>query len=651
MAHMGSAQEIKHERMPLTSADITGERLEALKQLIPEAFAEGKIDFDRLRQALGDAVDEGRERYGLSWSGKAESIRAVQLPSTGALRADPENSRGFYSAEHLFIEGDNLEVLKLMQKAYHAQVKMIYIDPPYNTGKEFIYPDNFREGLSEYLRYTGQIGDQGEKTTTNQETSGRYHSRWLSMMYPRLFLARNLMAEDGVLFASIDDHEVHNLRHLLDEVFGPENFVGQVAVQLNPRGRHLDKFLARTHEYVLVYARDIENPDSMRKLPKEGKMLEEYRKEDESGRYRELELRNRNPAFNSQTRPKLHYPIYVNPNNCAVSLEKDSQYSVEVWPRNAAGQESCWTWSQEKVRANFELLSGRQVSDGTWRIFRKDYLIKDGEASGTLPKTIWTDRELNNDQGKKAIQNLFGANVMDFPKSPDFIKSLVKMGSAEGDIVLDFMAGSCTTAQAVLEASRDDDNQRKFIMVQLPERTEEGSEAAKAGYETISALGRDRIRLTMEELSQEAEENLTAQNRGLSLKSFILDSSNFKLWDTDETASDPDVLAEQLRLYADHVQSERAEIDILYELMLKTGMPLTTPVEEKEVEGQTVYSLAEGLLIICLERSLTREVLRGIQALEPKQVICLDQAFGGNDQLKTNTVLEMRSHDIEFRTV
>ena len=247
--------EIDDTRMPLTSADVTAKRLEKLKKLFPEAFTEGKVDFDRLRQALGNVVDTGRERYGLSWAGKADAIRAVQTPSVGALIPAPEESVNFDETENLIIEGENLEVLKLLQKSYHGKVKMIYIDPPYNTGKEFIYPDNYKEPLNQYLRLTGQISDEGVRLTTNTETSGRYHSNWLSMMYPRLFLARNLLREDGVIFVSIDDHEVHNLRLLMNEIFGEENYISDLAV-IRAEGGGLAKQVVRGHDYVLIYSRN-----------------------------------------------------------------------------------------------------------------------------------------------------------------------------------------------------------------------------------------------------------------------------------------------------------------------------------------------------------------------------------------------------------
>ena len=340
------------ERLDLRSQDIAGNMVQDLLRLFPEVRTEGRrLDFDRLKLALGESVDVGKERYGMNWPGKADCFRTIQMPSLGTLRPCQEESVDFDTTENLIIEGDNLEVLKLLQKSYLGKVKMIYIDPPYNTGNDFIYPDNYTESLQTYLEYTGQVDDQGHRFGTNVDTDGRFHSKWLNMMYPRLYLARNLLREDGVIFISIDDHEVDNLRRLCNEVFGEENFIALLAVQLNPRGRHLDDFVARTHEYVMAVGRDAGNEDTMFGLEKEGRMVSEYDKEDAAGPYRELGLRNRNQLFNRNTRPRLFYPLYVNPANGCVSLSRSDECCEEVWPVTTEGFESCWTWGRDSNRS------------------------------------------------------------------------------------------------------------------------------------------------------------------------------------------------------------------------------------------------------------------------------------------------------------
>lgn len=443
------------ERFDLRSHDIAADKMAELLCLFPEARTEdGKIDFDRLRLALGETVDMGKERFGLTWPGKADCFKTIQAPSMGTLRPAPDESVNWDTTENMIIEGDNLEVLKLLQKSYLGKVKMIYIDPPYNTGNDFIYPDDYSESLQTYLEYTGQVDAEGRKFGTNTDTDGRFHSKWLNMMYPRLYLARNLLADDGVVFISGDDHEMENLVALCNQVFGEENFIARLAVQMNPRGRHLDQFVAQTHEYVLAFAKDGSHPDTMFGLDKEGRMVEEYDKWDDKGRYRELGLRNRNQAFNPKTRPKLYYPLYVNPADGAVSLKRSSAHSAEVWPLASDGTETCWTWSTAKVEREGAILTARQMDDGSWRVFRKDYLESDdGAIARTLPKSLWTDKEFNNDYGRRAMKALFGEPVLDFPKPPELLKQLVRLGSRPGDIVLDFFAGSGTLAQSVLELS------------------------------------------------------------------------------------------------------------------------------------------------------------------------------------------------------
>jgi len=643
-------------RMNLRSDDNNERRLAGLYELYPEVFTEGKVDFSKLKNALKDFTDERPERYGLTWAGKSEAVRAMQTQSAGTLVPVRNASIEFDDADHLFIEGENLEVLKLLQKSYYGQIKAIYIDPPYNTGGEFIYPDNFREGLRDYLRYSGQIDSDGNRLTAHTEVNGRFHSRWLSMIYPRLFLARNLLREDGVLFVSIDDHEYNNLISLLNEVFGEENYIGTIVVQINPRGRHLDRFIAKTHEYLVMYARNVEGC-GMNELVKDDRMQMEYDKEDKRGKYRELELRNRNPAFNSHTRPNLYYPLYVNPKSGSVSTSRDELHAEKVYPRNSKGEESCWTWSSPKAAKDRDLLIGRKVADGTWRIYRKDYFFtEDGGTATTKPKTLWLDKEMNNDYGKKAIQDLFGKTVFDFPKPPELIKRALRIGADDDCLVLDFFAGSGVTGQAVVDLNLADGGNRRYIMIQLPESiddsTEAGRNALSLGIETVAQLASERMRLLhAKHAKTDASLPGTEGDAREGYKYFKLTSSNFKLWNADEAPKDGESLANQLRLYADHLVPGRTQEDILYELLLKAGLPLTVKIQEREVAGQKVFAVDEGLLLICLEEKIAAETLRGMITLGPQMVLCLDHAFAGNDQLKVNIVLEMRSHDIKFQTV
>ncbi len=655
-------------KMPLTSHDVTAERIMQLHELFPDAFTEGVLDTEKLKQLIGEVPPAGPERYGLSWAGKAEALRAVQNLSTATLRPAPDQSVDFETTGNLIIEGDNLEVLKLLQKSYHRSIKMIYIDPPYNTGNDFIYPDNFREGLQTYLEYTGQVKD-GVRQNTNTETNGRYHSNWLSMMYPRLFLARNLLREDGVIFVSIDDHEVHNLRLLMNDVFGEENFVGQLVVQSNPRGSQSIKHLANVHEYVLFYAKEQLKLDDIG-INLDDAMKAEYRYTSEDGRnYRLLGLRLRGGAWRRHQRPLLHFPIYIDPASGKVSLERSERFNIEVKPiKPTTGEDGTWRWSKKKVHDEAHLLVGRKVDregEGeAWDVFQIDFMEKDGgEERKTKAKTIWDEKELNYQNGTTELKSLFnGIDVFSFPKPKQLVKRLVHMADCEeGDIILDFFAGSGSTAQATMELNTEDGSNRKFILVQLPEILDPEEQAAAYAFcasihkpTNIAEITKERVRRAAKKLSDDQNGRLPApdakpQDRGF--KVFMLDGSNFKVWDANAANGDGDKLAEQLQLYTEHRLPDRSPHDVLYELLLKAGRPLTAPIVERNIVGQTVYDVDGGQLLVCLEDPISENTLHGMIELKPERVLCLDSAFEGNDQLKTNIVLQMRDSEIEFRTV
>ena len=627
------------------SLNIAEDKLEQLEAILPEAFTEGKVDWEKLRLTLGEDIDINDERYVLNWAGKSEAFKTLQTPTTATLAPAREESVNFDNTENIFIEGENLEVLKVLQKAYYGKIKMIYIDPPYNTGNDsFVYPDRFAESREEYLKRINDKDEEGLMMREglfrkNSKDGGHYHSNWLSMMYPRLFLARNLLRKDGGIFISIDDNEIHNLILMLNEIFGEENFVGKIAVQLNPRGRHLDRYLAQTHEYVVIYAKDIMS-DALSQLPKSEEMIREYNREDENGKYRDIGLRNRNPAFNSKTRPNLFFPLFVDPERGLVSLTKEKKYTIEVLPLDSNGVESCWTWGKGKVAQDNNLLIARQTKKGDWRIFRKDYLVKDGEEATTLPKSIWLDKEINNDYGKKAIQDLFGKNEFDFPKSPYLIKKIVQIGSNEG-IILDFFAGSSTTAHGMFLQNIEDNEPRSFIMVQLPERTDNDE------YPTIAEIGKERIRKVIAKLQKE-NPMFADLGQDLGLKVYKLKKSNFKLW-RGNGIENQEELEKQLDMLADPVRPEALEEHMLFELLLKSGYPLTTQVEKREV-GKAHYYLVDGGLAIALSH-LDEGMIKDILELKPQQVICLDSLFADNDPLKTNTQLQFKDVGITFHSI
>lgn len=646
-------------KLPLTSDNPTEALLAQLREQAPHVFSEGKVDWEKLKATLGDAIDARPERYGLTWAGKAEAFRAVQTPSVGTLLPMPEESVNFDSSENLIIEGDNLEVLKLLQKSYHGKVKMIYIDPPYNTGNEFIYPDNYREGLDEYLRYSGQVSEEGLKQSTNTETSGRFHSKWLSMMYPRLFMARNLLRDDGVIFASIDDNEVHNLRMLMNEVFGEENFVASVIWQKNYAPKSSARHFSEDHDYVLVYAKHATTwtPNLL------------ARTDEQNAVYKNTDNDPRGPWRPNNLAARNYYSKGMYSIRCPGGRVIEGPPTGSYW---RVSEDKFW--EMDKDNRIYWGANGNNIPAP--KIFLTE--VKQGR----VPQTLWYYDDVGHTQeAKKDLISLVAfsdsESVFDTPKPARLIKRMLQLSTVSGnkpdflphvsdmtaeyrdarqahkensppEIVLDFFAGSGTTAQAVIEQNNEDGGNRKFILVQLPEQTDNSQ------YPTIAHITRERVRRVIAKLNEADAGKLDLDdkaNQDRGFRAFKLSSSNFKIWDADRAATEQQQLSEQLHLYADNLAETRTQQDVLYELILKSGLPLTAKVETQTVAGKAVHSIADGNLLICLENPVTQALLRGMMALEPLQILCLDSAFHGNDPLKTNAVLEAKSHGITFRTV
>ncbi|TWT44430.1 putative methyltransferase [Phycisphaerae bacterium RAS1] len=638
------------EKLDLRSHDIAGEKIAELLRLFPEIRTEGgKLDFDRLKLALGETVDVGKERYGMNWPGKADCFKTIQTPSVATLRPCPEESVNFETSENLIIEGDNLEVLKLLQKSYLGKVKMIYIDPPYNTGNDFIYPDDYAESLRTYLEYTGQVDAEGKKVGTNTDTDGRFHSKWLTMLYPRLYLARNLLHNDGAIFVSIDEREFCGLRLLMNEVFGEECFVAAITVLCNPKGRSQDKYFATNHEYVVVYSKQPLPKGAFAIEKDEDQVAQEYTEEDDGGRYRLLELRNTHREFGKHNRRNLYYPFYVDPEG-TVSLTPD-EGMTKVLPDWDDGFEGCWTWDRDKAAKDIEFLVGQEVK-GRWKIYRKSY------ASGAerMLKTVFLDKKYYTERGQKAFNQLFAtkAKIFQSPKSPYLLADLMRTCTSGDDIILDFFAGSGTTAHAVCMLNADENTNRRFILAQLPEPCDPQSVAGKAGHATIADIAKGRVRrliaaMTDTKAGQLAFDGSVGKVPGFRV--YRLAESNFTEWDA-RILHDADVLEKQLELHVEHIRNGRSPDDILYELLLKSGFPLTTPVEKKTLAGKSVHSVAGGALVICLEQALTLELIRAIADAKPERVVCLDASFAANDQLKANAVQTFKTKGVtSFKTV
>ena len=630
---------MKEIQLDKQSPDIAEENIQKLKALFPEIVTEGKVDFEKLQQVLGEYVEDSDERYNFSWNGKGQALRLSQTPSLGTLRPCKEESKNWDTTENLYIEGDNLEVLKLLQKSYYGKVKMIYADPPYNTGKDFVYPDDFYDSLENYKKITGQVDDNGKAVSTNTETSGRYHTDWLNMMYPRLRLSRNLLSDDGVIFISIDDNEIENLKKICNEVFGEDNFIAQLNIitGANQSGEGVN--IQKNVEYCLVYAKS-----------RDLVIINKVDKTQET-------FRNLNDAPTSlETRPDMGYTIYYNENTNDIIPVKD--YDKEKIHLNV--EEHVYTTDKFLIlRGYIPLRPGmRNKKLHRWRwgfetfLERKDeitVLKKNGnygvyfkQEGFNAPKNYH-----NFSAGTIELKKLFDeTKVFDYPKNTEFIKYLIKLGSNSDSVILDFFSGAATTAHAVMQLNSEDGGNRRFIMVQLPESTDEHSEAYKAGYMNICEIGKERIRRAGEKIKE--EKGLEAQNLDIGFKVLKLDTSNIRKWQPDY-----DNLERSLLDHVNNYVEGRTELDVVYEIMLKYGIDLTYPVEEFTIAGKKVYSIGFGMLMICLDDEITTEIANGIlekiKQLKPegkKRVVFKDNGFK-TDSNKTNIKEILKSGGIE----
>ena len=627
------------DRIDSLSLNLEKNNIDKIKQLFPEAVEEGKINFEMLRAMLGDDVDDSKEKYQFTWNGKAKSIKLAQTPSSATLRPCKEKSKNWDKTENLYIEGDNLEVLKQFQKTYYGKIKMIYIDPPYNTGKDFVYNDSFSNTIENYKEQTNQV------SSSNPESNGRFHTDWLNMMYPRLILAKNLLANNGVIIISIDDNEVANLKEICMEIFGESNFISQIVLENDSRARPYGS-IATTHEYALIFSKSSNVEFNILNDPDK-----KFKYNDEIGGFDLYELRNRNVDFNVSNRPNLYYPFYLNPNSVdenglyEISLDQKKGF-VEVYPQESKGIKTVWRWGKEKASQNLNtVLFGKLSETNHWQIVKKYRKLS------YVLNSVWTDKEIKSDRGTLEVKKIFDDKKMfDFPKPIALIERFMELFLKNNDIVLDFFSGSGTTAHALMDYSSKTKKNIKYILVQLPELTDSKSFAFNHGYKTICDIAETRMNRAGEKIKSDWEKEHPSDGlfgsdkeftTDIGFKVFKLDSTNVNEWDPNMKLDEKELA---LRL-SEVFKEGRSKEDILYEIMLKYGV-FDKQVEEINANGKTMYRVGKRYMIVCLEDSITSEDVKAIGELSPKTVIFNEAGFN-NDNDKINAVYNLEKCGVE----
>ena len=630
------------DKLKMHSPDLTNQNIERIRELFPSCVTEARdengklrlaVDFDQLRQELSDHIVEGpQERYHLNWPGKREALLTANAPIAKTLRPCREESVDFDTTRNLFIEGDNLDALKLLQETYLGKVKMIYIDPPYNTGNDFIYDDDFSEATGEYVVRTNQIDDAGNRLVANTSANGRFHSDWLSMMYSRLLLAKNLLSDSGVIAISIDDNESHNTKRLCDEVFGEANFIAECTVVSNPRGRQSDTYVANVHDKILIYCRNIDSA-VVNGMPLTEEQKADFPLIDEHGeQYRLLGLRQRGSASNREDRPNMYFPIYVSPDGQSISLEGQDGWDV-VYPKKSDGRDGRWMWGADRCTKDKRKLVAKFIDRrGEHDIFVKDYLNKEGGERTRKFKSNWDDKGYNNQVGTQEVKSLFGRDVMSFPKPRPLLEDICRLGMGETDLVIDFFAGSATTAHAVLALNAMDGGNRKFIMIQLPELVDESSSAGKAGLKTIAEISKERIRRAGQKILEgECHEGW---NKDVGFRVLEVDSSNMAdvHYAPDQT-SQADLLGRVSNIKPDRDNPE----DLLFQVMLDWAVDLTLPIRRETLHGKTVFFVNHEPydLIACFDDGVTEDLIKELAGHEPLRMVFKDTGFV-SDAVKIN---------------
>lgn len=661
------------DKLRMQTANKADENFRKLAAMFPNAVTETinengevvrAIDKDVLMQEIScTVVDGNEERYQFTWSDKKKSVLLANAPINKTLRPCREESVDFDTTENLYIEGDNLEVLKLLQETYLGKIKMIYIDPPYNTGSDLVYNDDFSKSTSEYIASSGYLDEDGNRLVENLESDGRYHTNWLNMIYSRLRLAKDLLATNGVIFVSLDDNESANLKKICDEVFGAVNFIGQITVVGNPRGRDYGG-VARMHDYLFVYKKSSEAVINLIEDSENN-----FKMFDSLGGFEMRELRNRNIKFNKDNRPNLYYPFYINPTTedehglHEISLEKKDGW-IELYPLESQGVNTVWRWGKQKSRENLNVnIKAKPMRNGSYMIVEK---YREGR---TMARSVWWDKDTNTEKGTLLVKELMEGKVFDYPKPVEMLMRTIEMGtdSDEGAYVLDFFSGSGTTAHAVMQLNAKDGGNRKFIMVQLPEKTDEKSEAYKAGYKTICEIGKERIRRAGAKINKENERlkdvpllkddkdiqlfNSIAQNGHDAVErtksafercdvSYSLDTG-FRVLKCDtsnmkEVYYNPaEYEASLFSSLEDNIKEDRTPEDLLFQVMLDLGVLLSSKIEETTIAGKKVFNVEDNYLIACFDDNVTEDVITEIAKQKPYYFVMRDSSMA-NDSVATN---------------
>lgn len=610
------------DKMKFETPNITAENVAKIAELFPGVVAEGKVNIDLLRTMLGEDVFTD-EAYEFTWVGKRAAIAEAGRPIRKTLRPAPDESKDWDTTENLYIEGDNLDVLKLLQESYLGKVKMIYIDPPYNTGNDFVYRDNFAASRDDYEEEAGVYDEDGDRLFKNTETNGRFHSDWCSMMYPRLVLARNLLRDDGVIFISIDDNEAAQLRKICDEVFGEENFIGKFIINSSPSAIDYGH-IAKMNDYILFYAKNLQCATTF-PLKEEGK---EFKYRDGAGGFNIYPLYNGNVAFNPQTRPNLYYPFYLNPNNeidsgfYEIGLVKKEGW-VEVYPVVSRKDNipRVWRWGKPKAESNLNNeIIGYKTESGEWRVVQKTRLDE------KVIRSLQLDTAISSRRGTSDLESLFNRKIFPFPKAIELIRRLISVSVESNDIVLDFFSGSATTAHAVMQLNAEDGGKRKFIMVQLPEVCAEGTEAAKTGYSTICEIGKERIRRAGDKIKTEA--GLLSQELDIGFRVLKLADTNMN----DVYYAAGDYTQDMLSLMEGNIKPDRTDMDLLFGCLIDWGLPLSLPHKHEQIDGFTVHTYNDGDLIACFAEKISETAIREIASRKPLRAVFRDSSFASSPE-------------------